>query len=284
MNAWNNQKSASGAGQPHADDKIGDSIFAALLESGLPPQDVSLMRLKDEAISVVGGGLETTTRALTVASYHILANPPIYGKLKEELTQAIPDPQNPPSLNVLLKLPYLTVCIEEGKSVTRSPLVVLDQQITLLAKQLTPYVSPLAALRLSYGVSQRSIRTCPEPMTYGSHVLPSRVLLSMDTYSVLHDEHIFPESHSFKPERWLHNPKAPDGRPLAAYMVAFGRGSRSCLGRELAYAEMYIALANAFRRFDWELYETGVESVAMDHEVFVPRPKVGTKGVRAICK
>jgi len=45
-----------------------------------------------------------------------------------------------------------------------------------------------------------------------------------------HDEAIFPDSNSFKPERWLNNPKTADGSSLEKYYVGFGKGTRSCLG------------------------------------------------------
>ncbi|KAL1968073.1 hypothetical protein VTN77DRAFT_2203 [Rasamsonia byssochlamydoides] len=41
--------------------------------------------------------------------------------------------------------------------------------------------------------------------------------------------------------------------------VAFGRGSRVCLGLNLA--ELYLALGMIFRRFEFKLYETDVTDV-----------------------
>jgi len=58
-----------------------------------------------------------------------------------------------------------------------------------------------------------------------------------------HDEKIFPDSHTFDPERWVDNPR------LDRYLVSFSKGSRSCIGMNLAHAEMYLWLSNVFRRF-----------------------------------
>lgn len=96
-------------------DQSHDTVFSALLESSLPPEELSVIRLQHEAISVTGAGIETTMRALSVASFHIIANPPVFRRLREELTTAIPDPENPPSWDELGKLPYLSACIDEGK-------------------------------------------------------------------------------------------------------------------------------------------------------------------------
>jgi cytochrome P450 len=91
-----------------------DTVFSALLESSLPPEELSVTRLQHEAISVTGAGIETSIRALSLASFHILANPAVLQRLREELITAIPTPEDPPSLDELGKLPYLSACIEEG--------------------------------------------------------------------------------------------------------------------------------------------------------------------------
>lgn len=92
----------------------GKTVFATLLDSDLPPEELSLTRLQHEAISLIGAGIETTKRALSVASFHILDNPAILARLREELISAIPNPESPPPLEVYEKLPYLSACIEEG--------------------------------------------------------------------------------------------------------------------------------------------------------------------------
>lgn len=106
----------------------------------------------------------------------------------------------------------------------------------------------------------------------------------MGIYDVSHDESIFPESFEYRPERWLDNPRSPDGRQLSRYMVAFGRGTRSCVGMQLAYAELYIGLATMFRRFSFEIYQTGREDVEVRRDRFVPRATQTTKGVRVLVK
>lgn len=232
-------------------DEKSNTVFNAILDSNLPPEEVSLTRLQHEAISVTGAGIETTMRGLSVASFHILDNPPVLQLLQEELEAAIPDVHNPPPLKDLEKLPYLSACIDES-------------------------------LRLAYGTSQRFPRTAYTPILYKDWEIPGNVTVSMDNYAISHDEHIFPDSFIFKPSRWLNQPVAPDGKQLSRYLVAFGRGTRSCVGMQLAYAELYIGLSTMFRRFDFELFETQRDAVDLYMDRFVPRPKPGTKGVRVL--
>ncbi len=43
---------------------------------------------------------------------------------------------------------------------------------------------------------------------------------------------------------------------------------------------MYITLATVVRRFDMELFETGIEDVTMAHDFFVAIPRLDSKGIR----
>ncbi|KAB8071863.1 cytochrome P450 [Aspergillus leporis] len=225
-------------------------VFGAILDSDLPPEDLTLPRLQQEAITVIGAGFDTTRYALSVASFHIINTPSIYKRLREELEAAIPDPRNLPSLTELEQLPYLAACIQE-------------------------------CIRMSYGTSQRAFRVSDHiALKYKNYVIPPRTVISMDIYSVSHDEEIFPDSYTFKPERWLGDPVAPDGKKLTRYLVSFGRGTRSCLGINLAQAEMYLTMANVFRNFEFELFETDRSSVDCYRDMFLPHVKPGSQGVR----
>lgn len=92
---------------------------------------------------------------------------------------------------------------------------------------------------------------------------------------------IFPSPHAFQPERWLAD---ADRKRLGRYLYNFGRGTRSCIGMEVAYVEIYLALGRIFAPssgFRLELYDTDYErDVAMFHDYFSPFPK-STNGIRA---
>ena len=112
--------------------------------------------------------------------------------------------------------------------------------------------------------------------------------MSMTIPLTHHDESIFPNSDSFDPGRWLGN----DASQLEKYLVSFSKGSRACLGLNLAWAELYLCTAGVFRRFGsqevrglsdigtLELYETGIGDVALVSDRFFPVAKEGSKGVR----
>lgn len=100
-----------------------------------------------------------------------------------------------------------------------------------------------------------------------------------------HHEAVFPDSYTYKPERWLGNPKGPDGvKKLSRYMVAFSRGTRMCVGLHLASLEIYLTMATLLRRFEFELFETDRSSVDFYQDFFTPQPKPGGLGVRVQVK
>ncbi|KAF2119264.1 cytochrome P450 [Lophiotrema nucula] len=245
--------------QPKDTEKSTDNtIFRELLDSGLPSQELTLTRLHHESISIIGAGVESTMRTLVVCCFHVLEQPQVRERLFKELKEAVPDPSNMPGWDDLAKLPYLSACIEES-------------------------------LRLSYGTSQRMPRIynggpLPYPQQNPTHMIPAGTNVSMDIYPVSHDEVIFPSSFDFVPERWLDDPKAPDGRKLSRYMVSFGKGTRSCTGMQLGYAELYIALANFFLKLDGrvKLYKTTKRDVELARDRFAPKMYKGCQGVRVV--
>lgn len=236
------------------------TIFYEILNSDLPPREKSDARLaQDGQISVVGGTI-TTSWTLCVAAFFLLSQPDTLRKLKAELEQALQDPATPVSIAALEQLPYLTGCIQES-------------------------------LRLSYGASTRLPRIAPdETLVFNDGkkdwLIPPGTPVGMTSYIVHHDESIFPDSFKFVPERWVENPR------LDKYMVSFTKGSRQCIGINLAYAELYLVLAKIFRVYGsrevrgkddigyLELFETTVDDVKLSRDFFLPLTRVGSKGVR----
>ena len=221
------------------------TIFRALLGSDLPPQEKSIERLVDEAKTLIGAGVTTTAHTLETLTYHLLTNVDILATLKAELRSAIPDASQPVSLQKLEQLPYLTAVIKEG-------------------------------LRMAYGASHRLSRVAPDKtMMYKDWVIPAGTPVSMTNMLTHINPQIFPEPHRFSPKRWL-----DQSQNLDKYLMSFGRGTRACIGINLAWAELYIVLATVFRRFDFELYETSYEDVEIVHDYFTPYPKHDSNGVR----
>ena len=205
-----------------------------------------------------------------MATYHLLANPEMLAKVKAELKSAVPDREvQPTPLAALESCQYLVAVVQE-------------------------------ALRLSYGAATRLQRISPEKeLVFRDHdskkawLIPPGTPVGMTSVLVHHDPSIFPDSRSFRPERWIENPR------LDRFLVSFSKGSRQCLGINLAYAELYLCLCAIFRRFGsggpngvrmdgdegvLELYETGLRDVEVSADAFVPLVAEGSQGVRVIVR
>jgi cytochrome P450 len=108
------------------------------------------------------------------------------------------------------------------------------------------------ANRLSFGVTARTARIAHEKFTYTpsdyitspsstgkSYTIPAGTPISITTLSAHTAESVFPDPFVFDPERWL----GEAGHERRKFQMAFGKGSRKCLGIELAGAELYLVTA-----------------------------------------
>lgn len=223
----------------------GVTVFHEILKSNLPAADKSQRRLAEEAQMMVVAGVAPTASALTVGTFHIANSTQHYQRLHKELVHAFPDDKSPAQdLESLEKLPFLNACVQETLRLSSSRRTARDTRVH----------------------PKTSIKYKDEMIAPGTEV-------SMNISDVLLDGKIFPQPREFQPERWLGNPRAPDGQPHSHYLLAFGRGSRNCLGQHLARAELFYGLGMIFRHFQLELYET-------DEKALNNSSATGNQGVR----
>ncbi|KAF8850501.1 putative cytochrome P450 [Acephala macrosclerotiorum] len=224
------------------------SIFHELRDCDLPPQEKTLGRLSDEGQIIVGAGTETTAQVLTKLTFYLLRDQGMLEKLRTELRTVMPTPTSVVLWRRLEQLPYLSAVVSEG-------------------------------LRISIGVTTRLPRVATdETLLYQNWTIPFRTPVSETNYFILTNPRLFPDPFTFRPERWLKDGQY--NRSLDKYLVNFGRGSRQCLGMNLAYAELFLTVTTIFRRFEMELYETDESDVKIEHDYFAPVPRLDSKGVR----
>jgi cytochrome P450 len=87
----------------------GKTIFHGLISGDLAESEKTDERMIDESRVLLAAGTDTTARALSVITYHLLADPARLKKLKAELDTALPDPDALPRCSQVETLPYL-VC------------------------------------------------------------------------------------------------------------------------------------------------------------------------------
>ncbi|KAF2036389.1 putative cytochrome P450 [Setomelanomma holmii] len=234
------------------------SVFTDILASSLPEHEKTVDRLSGEGFSLTGAGTETTAWTLSVITFYVLSQPDVQRKLAVELKDV--DPSNI-SWAALEKLPYLNAVVAEG-------------------------------LRLSYGVSSRTPRVPHEDLVYRGevkgrgkveHVIPKGTAIGMSAAIMHHNEDVFPNSDTFIPERWLDEQglRRPN---MDMGLLSFSKGSRQCLGINLAYCELFVSTAALVLRVfpHMKLHETTVDDVRYDHDLITAQAKKGSKGVQVV--
>ena len=236
------------AGEEELDTKNGlarRNILHELKDSTMPASEKTAPRLACEAGTLLGAGTETTARTLAVTTFYVLENKEVLKELRDELSSVLPTRDVVASLTTLEQLPYLTAVVNEG-------------------------------LRLAHGVSSRQPRIATqETLQYGEWTIPQGTPVMQSTYLLHMDQENFPDPFTFSPRRWLDNPK------LTRNLFAFGRGSRACLGMNLATAELYFALAYVLRSFEMETYDTVKErDVETTNDCFIGMTDLKSVGIR----
>jgi cytochrome P450 len=220
---------------------IRDDVGGKLPESEKQPK-----RLMVEATVVLAAGTETTAKTMAITTFYLIKNTEAGEKLRRELKTVMPTVDHQVTLPQLEALPYLTAVINEG-------------------------------LRVAHPVSSRQPRIATgEDLQYAQYTLPRGTPVMESGYLLHTDPTIYPDPFSFRPERWLENPK------LTRYLFTFGRGSRNCVGMNLAMSELYFGLAMIWRRFELEIWDT-VEKrdVLTSHDCFLGMPDLGSEGIKA---
>ncbi|KAL4933790.1 cytochrome P450 [Aspergillus undulatus] len=227
------------------------TLFRHLVDSDLPPAELSDTRLSREAQVLIGSGTMTTAGTMGFLCYYIMINPKIRARLSEELGSVMAEyPAKKPSLAELERLPYLQAVIKEG-------------------------------LRLSYGTMHRRARVSPsQPLLFKEWVIPPGTPVGMSAYFQHRDEKTFPRPMEFLPERWL----GEITPAMYRNYIPFSKGSRHCLGMNLAYCELNFILAAMFRpgAAPFELYGTDESDVRPVHDLIVPMPRLDSLGVRVV--
>lgn len=203
-----------------ADRRAGGEDRGDLLSMLLLARDVdgdggqmSDLQLRDEAMTLLLAGHETTANALAWTWRLLSENPDAEARLHAEVDAALGG--RPPNAEDLPRLPY-----------TRR----------VFAESLRCYPP-------AWVIARRALEDCP----LGAFTLPSGALVLMSQWVTHHDSRYYPDPFRFDPERWT--PDAAADRPRFAY-YPFGGGSRICIGEQFAWMEgvlVLAALASAWR-------------------------------------
>ncbi|KAF7534875.1 hypothetical protein G7054_g5860 [Neopestalotiopsis clavispora] len=224
-------------------------ILSAFQDPSVPAAQKGIPRLVDEGMLFLIAGSETTARVLSRIMFQLLHDRNLLARLREELDGLVSRKAGGLTSAVDLEsLSLLTAVIMEG-------------------------------VRLSHGVLIRLPRVARlESLQYGDLSIPPGTPVSTISYFVHTDPSLFPNPLSFDPDRWFR--AQHEGVNLSKFVVSFSKGSRQCLGINMAYAEMYLTVARIVTQFDMSLFETTAQDLEMHHVRVVAYPKEGLGDVK----
>jgi len=183
-----------------------------------------------EAALLVAAGSDTSSTALAACFFYLTRSPQVLKRLQDHVRGAFSDVEKIRSGEKLSSLAYLRACIDE-------------------AMRMTPPVPDLLSRLILPGGQ----------LIDGTHY-PEGTVVGVPIYALHHNEKYFPESFSYIPERWIEGCEGQSfsvtkgsietsKRAFAPFQV----GPRNCVGKNMAYMELLIAVARVIFLFDMRL-------------------------------
>ena len=175
-------------------------------------------QLRDEAMTLIFAGHETTAHALTWTWYLLAKNPDKLAKMREELARVLQGQR--PTVEDLPNLPYLEQVVKESLR--------LYPSVWAFARQ-----------------AQRDLVIEGYEIKKGQTITISHIAAGRNPK-------YYDNPMEFRPERWTR--EFERGLPRGAY-TPFAAGPRVCLGKQFAMMEMRMILATLIQRVEPNLAE-----------------------------
>jgi cytochrome P450 len=189
----------------------GDDVLSMLItardEDGHPMTDAEL---RDEMVTLLAAGHDTTATALSWAFHQLLERPDVLDELRAELAGVARDGAVPPA--AIPRLEYLDATVKE----------------TLRLRPVVPEVG----------------RHLSRPMRIGGWDLPAGVAAAPAIYLTHRRPDVWPDPERFHPARFV------GLRPSPYEFLPFGGGTRRCLGMAFALHELKVVLATVLSRVE----------------------------------
>ncbi|GAA4009133.1 cytochrome P450 [Allokutzneria multivorans] len=167
-------------------------------------------QVRDETLTLLVGGTETTATALAWVFHELGRHPEVEDRVRAEVTEVVGD--RSVELADLERMPYLDQVLHEGVRLHSLPLLM-----------------------------RRAITT----VTVGGVEFPEGTEFALSQYALHRDPRTYPRPERFEPERWESIPRSQRNRVF----IPFGAGTRKCLGDTFAWTEMAVILATLVTRW-----------------------------------
>lgn len=192
------------------------SILHFLLASG---DDVSSKQLRDDLMTLLIAGHETSAAVLTWTFYLLSKDPRVVAKLRNEVDSVLGD--RFPIMEDMKKLKYTTRVINES---------------------LRLYPQPPVLIRRSVGDD-----------VLGEYPIKSGEDIFISVWNLHRCPKHWEDANKFNPERWPLDGPNPNETNQSFSYLPFGGGPRKCIGDMFASFETVVAVAMLVRRFDFQI-------------------------------
>jgi cytochrome P450 len=190
------------------------SMLLAVTDDG--GEGLSDEQIRDEVVTLLLAGHETTALALTFTAYALARHPHVEERLVAELDETLEG--RVPTIRDLANLTYTERVVEESM-------------------RLYPPVPGI-------------VREPVEPDVIGGYEIPAGATIRMHQWVVHRDPRWYDDPLAFRPERWTDDLER--SLPKLAYFP-FGAGPRRCIGDRFTMLEARLLLATIYQRYHLEL-------------------------------
>jgi cytochrome P450 len=213
------------------------SLLLAAEDTGFSGEHMDNNQVRDECVTLMLAGHETTANALTWTFYLLAQHPEIAERLNAELDQVLGG--RAPSPEDVGNLSYATKVFSES-------------------------------MRL-YPPAWGIARTVTEPYDAFGCRFEKNTLVLTSQWIIHRDPRWYDDPERFDPERWT--PAARAARPKFSYFP-FGAGPRQCIGESFAWMEGVLLLSSIAR--NWRFSATAETKIEL-LPLITLRPKYGMK-------
>lgn len=191
----------------------GDDVMSRLIDSTQREPDpvVGKQRMRDELVTLLLAGHETTASTLSWTFFLLDKHPAVWQRLHDEAVEVLGN--RPPTYEDLHRLTYTSMVIEE-------------------VMRLYPPVWILP--RLAQADDE-----------IGGYHVPAGADVVIVPYTMHRHPQLWPDPERFDPERF--DPSRTSNRPNYAY-IPFGAGPRFCVGNHLGMMEAVFVLSSVVRK------------------------------------
>lgn len=182
-------------------------------------EEVSAVQLRDDLLSMLVAGHETTGSVLTWTVDLLARNPEKMRKAQEEVDWVLGG-RDKPTMDDYMALKYVMRCVNESMRLYPHPPVLLRRALV-------------------------------EDTLPGGYIVPANQDVMISVYNIHRSPAVWDRPDEFLPERFPLDEPVPNEQNTNYKYIPFSGGPRKCVGDQFALMEAVVALAVAIKQFDF---------------------------------